>query len=265
MGLQKFILSSIYRSSGECFHLGHPFSLNCHMSTLQRFRVQRSSGGLKVDIWQLREKRREKKIKAQICLVGTWFPSSFKIPMQALMQHPSSSVVPPTVMETLVSKQTTIPSSTSAPTSTILPSSGQILQERNEKGIVVRQYRKGNLLGKGGFALCFEYKEDLTEKIYAIKTISKANLDTKEKREKMRTEIEIHAELKHPHIVQFVRSFITPEYCCIVLEKCANKACPLSSPLLSLCVSSSTLFLLFSLMLFPCLFFFFFFYFFSHL
>jgi len=89
--------------------------------------------------------------------------------------------------------------------------------------MMVRQYNRGTILGKGGFARCYEYHELDTGKVYAVKTILKSTLNTQDKRDKLKTEVDIHGRLNHPRIVQFVRAFSTPHFYCIVLEKCPNK------------------------------------------
>jgi polo-like kinase 1 len=50
----------------------------------------------------------------------------------------------------------------------------EIIEEKITKvngDIAIKRYEKGKLLGKGGFAKCFEFKDLETSKIYAAKII----------------------------------------------------------------------------------------------
>ncbi|KAK2952819.1 putative Cell cycle serine/threonine-protein kinase CDC5/MSD2 [Blattamonas nauphoetae] len=69
------------------------------------------------------------------------------------------------------------------------------------------RYRRGNVLGKGGFAKVFEFIHLQTFNTYAGKVISKAILAKPKTKEKLLSEIRIHNSLHHPTIVQFNHCF----------------------------------------------------------
>lgn len=63
-----------------------------------------------------------------------------------------------------------------------------IIEERiGQKGAPesVRKYMKGRLLGKGGFARCYEATNIETQKIYAIKIVCKQNLKKSKAKQKV--------------------------------------------------------------------------------
>ncbi|KAK4533989.1 hypothetical protein CDCA_CDCA01G0014 [Cyanidium caldarium] len=87
-------------------------------------------------------------------------------------------------------------------------------------GPVVNTYIRGRLLGKGGFAKCFEMTNAKTQRVYAGKIIAKSTVTKMRARQKLRSEIQIHASLRHPHVVQFEHFFEDDEYVYILLELC---------------------------------------------
>eukprot|EP00127_Corallochytrium_limacisporum_P002374 Clim_evm15s119 gene=Clim_evmTU15s119 len=91
--------------------------------------------------------------------------------------------------------------------------------------IVNKICKYGKLLGKGGFAQCYEFKEAGGEKVYCVKVIDKEKLKGKKEKEKfkLRNEISIHSTMEHEHVVKFVRNFEDRSNYYIVLEKCSNK------------------------------------------
>ncbi|KAL9111366.1 MAG: hypothetical protein Q9227_004243 [Pyrenula ochraceoflavens] len=82
-------------------------------------------------------------------------------------------------------------------------------------------YFVGKKLGKGGFAVCFEGKDSKTEKIFALKVV-KSKVEQKKQLDKFRTELQIHAKMRHPNIVEFHRAFAFEEHTYVVLELCPN-------------------------------------------
>ena len=63
-----------------------------------------------------------------------------------------------------------------------------IIEERvGHKGSTqgVRKYMKGKLLGKGGFARCYEATNIDTKNIYAIKIVNKQNLKKSKAKQKV--------------------------------------------------------------------------------
>ena len=100
-----------------------------------------------------------------------------------------------------------------------------------KKEVTIDKYHKGALLGKGGFGLCYEFRSENDEIIYAGKILDKTKF--KEKRNQKETEIQKHKEniqneieyqrnLKHPKIVKVISYFEDENYVYIVLEKCNN-------------------------------------------
>lgn len=82
-----------------------------------------------------------------------------------------------------------------------------------------RDYRRGNFLGEGGFARCFQMK-DASGQIYAAKTVAKASIKNEKTKTKLLSEIKIHKSLRHPNIVNFVDCFEDDVNVYILLEIC---------------------------------------------
>ena len=79
-----------------------------------------------------------------------------------------------------------------------------IIQEKVNKvngDILIKEYVKGKLLGKGGFAKCYEFINQETKKICAAKIIPKAGLVKSRSRQKLISEIKIHKSLHNNNIV----------------------------------------------------------------
>lgn len=86
-----------------------------------------------------------------------------------------------------------------------------------------RDYRRGNFLGEGGFARCFQMN-DSNGHIYAAKTVAKASIKNEKTKTKLLSEIKIHKSLKHPNIVNFVDCFEDDVNVYILLEICPNQS-----------------------------------------
>jgi polo-like kinase 1 len=101
-----------------------------------------------------------------------------------------------------------------------------IIEEKISKvsGDQVRKYVKGRLLGKGGFAKCYEFVCCDTKRIYASKVVTKASLVKSRAKQKLISEIKIHKSLHHPQIVAFEHYFEDPENVYILLEMCTNQS-----------------------------------------
>ncbi|KAF7510707.1 hypothetical protein GJ744_006073 [Endocarpon pusillum] len=82
-------------------------------------------------------------------------------------------------------------------------------------------YLTGKKLGRGGFAVCFEGRSERTAEIFALKVV-KSHVEQKKQLEKFRTELQIHAKMHHPSIVEFYRAFAFENYTYVVLELCPN-------------------------------------------
>lgn len=91
---------------------------------------------------------------------------------------------------------------------------------RTRNGI---DYRRGNFLGEGGFARCFQMK-DASGRIYAAKTVAKALIKNEKTKTKLLLEIKIHKSLKHSNIVNFVDCFEDDVNVYILLEICPNQS-----------------------------------------
>ena len=79
----------------------------------------------------------------------------------------------------------------------------------------------GRKLGKGGFAVCFEGRSKTTSEVFALKVV-KARVEQKKMMEKFRTELQIHAKMHHPNVVEFLRAFTIDEHTYVVLQMCPN-------------------------------------------
>ncbi|CAI5758747.1 unnamed protein product [Candida verbasci] len=86
-----------------------------------------------------------------------------------------------------------------------------------------RDYRRGNFLGEGGFARCFQMK-DSSGQIFAAKTVAKASIKNEKTKTKLLSEIKIHKSLKHPNIVNFIDCFEDDVNVYILLEICPNQS-----------------------------------------
>mmetsp|Transcript_10170 Transcript_10170/g.13442 ORF Transcript_10170/g.13442 Transcript_10170/m.13442 type:complete len:709 (-) Transcript_10170:97-2223(-) len=102
-----------------------------------------------------------------------------------------------------------------------------IIEERRRKvhgeGYTTHQYKRGRLLGEGGFAKVYLCTAMDTGKNYAVKKFSKANL-VKETRAKLQTEIKIHRTLKNENVCEYKHFFEDRENCYILLELCHNQS-----------------------------------------
>jgi polo-like kinase 1 len=90
--------------------------------------------------------------------------------------------------------------------------------------VQVRKYVKGRLLGKGGFATCFEFTCNETKKVHAAKVVTKSSLVKSRAKQKLISEIKIHKSLHHPMIVSFEHYFEDTENVYILLEMCQNQS-----------------------------------------
>ncbi|ODV79448.1 Pkinase-domain-containing protein [Suhomyces tanzawaensis NRRL Y-17324] len=86
-----------------------------------------------------------------------------------------------------------------------------------------RDYRRGNFLGEGGFARCFQMK-DASGQIFAAKTVAKASIKNEKTKTKLLSEIKIHKSLKHANIVNFIDCFEDDVNVYILLEICPNQS-----------------------------------------
>jgi polo-like kinase 1 len=90
--------------------------------------------------------------------------------------------------------------------------------------IQIRKYTKGRLLGKGGFARCYEFTSLESKKIYAAKVVTKSSLVKSRAKQKLISEIKIHKALHHTNVVGFEHYFEDTENVYILLEMCHNQS-----------------------------------------
>ena len=100
---------------------------------------------------------------------------------------------------------------------------GSVLEERDRAGRAGCRYRIGRLLGRGGFAKCYEGTDLETNTTFALKVIDRAELAKAKMQSKLQSEIAIHRRMSHANIVRFYRTFQDEWYVYIVLEKCSNQ------------------------------------------
>ncbi|KAI9730461.1 MAG: Cell cycle serine/threonine-protein kinase cdc5/MSD2 [Claussenomyces sp. TS43310] len=82
-------------------------------------------------------------------------------------------------------------------------------------------YHTGKLLGKGGFAICYEGQLEGCKQKIALKIV-KSRMPQKKMEQKFQTELQIHSKMRHANIVQFHRAFSFQQNTYIVLELCPN-------------------------------------------
>ncbi|XP_023858891.1 serine/threonine-protein kinase PLK2 [Salvelinus sp. IW2-2015] len=85
-------------------------------------------------------------------------------------------------------------------------------------------YCRGKVLGKGGFAKCYEMTDLSTSKVYAAKIIPHTRVSKPHQREKIDREIELHRVLHHKHIVHFYHHFEDKDNIYILLEYCSRRS-----------------------------------------
>lgn len=84
-------------------------------------------------------------------------------------------------------------------------------------------FSRGSCLGEGGFARCFQVKND-AGKTFAAKTVAKESVRNEKTKNKLLAEIKIHKSLRHPNIVEFVDCFEDDHNVYILLEMCSNQS-----------------------------------------
>uniref|UniRef100_A0A4W5RMB5 Serine/threonine-protein kinase PLK n=1 Tax=Hucho hucho TaxID=62062 RepID=A0A4W5RMB5_9TELE len=85
-------------------------------------------------------------------------------------------------------------------------------------------YCRGKVLGKGGFAKCYEFTDLASGKVYAAKIIPHTRVSKPHQREKIDREIELHRILHHKHIVHFYHHFEDKDNIYILLEYCSRRS-----------------------------------------
>lgn len=85
-------------------------------------------------------------------------------------------------------------------------------------------YIRGKLLGKGGFARCYEMTDEATKVVWAGKIVSKSLLLKPHQKEKMSQEISIHRSLNDHNVVGFHSFFEDQDNVYIILELCKRRS-----------------------------------------
>lgn len=93
----------------------------------------------------------------------------------------------------------------------------------SQSEIKIRKYKRGKLLGRGGFARCYEFTCLDNNKVFAAKVINKQNLTSSRQKQKLITEIKIHKSVHHDQVVAFEHNFEDNENVYILLEVCKNQ------------------------------------------
>jgi polo-like kinase 1 len=84
-------------------------------------------------------------------------------------------------------------------------------------------YDVKGLLGKGGFAMVYAVKCKSTKEIMACKAVLRASLVKESQIQKLKYEIKIHRELKHPNVVRYFVNFQDKDRIYIMMEYCKNQ------------------------------------------
>jgi len=84
-----------------------------------------------------------------------------------------------------------------------------------------KAYTRKNVLGEGGFAVCYEVVDEKGN-TYAAKVVSKQSLKGEKQRSKLIGEIKIQKSLHHQNIVRFYDVFEDSENVYMIIEICRN-------------------------------------------
>ena len=87
----------------------------------------------------------------------------------------------------------------------------------------IKKYKKIRLLGKGGFAHCYEIFDEENHQSLAGKIIPKTNLIKSRAKQKLISEIKIHKSIHHENIVKFEHYFEDNDNVYILMELCTNQ------------------------------------------
>lgn len=87
------------------------------------------------------------------------------------------------------------------------------------------KYIKMGEIGRGGFSYVYKCKDRITDALFAVKIIDLRPLRLRDNFDpnRLRREVDIMRNLRHPNIVQFVEYFETPDEFYMVLEYCPGR------------------------------------------
>jgi len=88
----------------------------------------------------------------------------------------------------------------------------------------VRHMKRGQFLGKGSFACCFEFVDQAGKKSYAAKVITRDIISDKHQYNKVIQEAKIHSGLSHPNVVKLHDYFENQSNFYIMLELCSGRS-----------------------------------------
>ncbi|KAJ9053515.1 Serine/threonine-protein kinase plk1 [Entomophthora muscae] len=94
-----------------------------------------------------------------------------------------------------------------------------LVDSKNKKA-----YRRGEFIGEGGFAKCYEVFDSSNGQRYCCKAIWKKAIKTENEKDKIRSEIRINSNLKHERIVTLHSCFEDDEFVYIILEICDKQS-----------------------------------------
>jgi len=97
------------------------------------------------------------------------------------------------------------------------------MPSRIENARTKEVYEVQGMLGKGGFAKVYAVKCTSNKQIMACKAVLRASLVKVAQIQKLKYEIKIHRELKHPNIVRYFVNFQDKERIYIIMEYCKNQ------------------------------------------
>ena len=98
-------------------------------------------------------------------------------------------------------------------------SAGAWIREAQTIPQKIGRYRIESLLGRGGFGLVFLAKDDLLNRMVAIKVPHRARLESQEDVESYLAEARTVASLDHPHIVPVYDVGSTTDFACFIVSK----------------------------------------------
>jgi len=90
-------------------------------------------------------------------------------------------------------------------------------------GEFVARYRRGRLLGKGGFAMVYEFTDVASGAFWAAKVVAKSTFENKMTKRKLESEICVHSAMRHPHIVRLKDHFEDSSNVYLLMELCSGK------------------------------------------
>lgn len=128
-------------------------------------------------------------------------------PIISVRSMPAPSAFPDTKAEVVVARA-------SVPYSDVFPV--------KERQVGPQHFIKLKLLGRGGIGQVFLVQLRNTDKLYAMKVLTKDEMIQRNKVKRVMTEREILATANHPFIVTMYASFQTTVHLCFVMEYCAG-------------------------------------------